>query len=184
MGTGTDQQEAISVFHYNGSGLTSPRRADLDWRQQLERQFRRRRQPGSPVDEIPVDAGCADGTERWQLCAGVRGLRLDRHAWSVGDKHAYRRLHLQARRHRSLANFDSGKTWQRVNWNDEQGSPTNAIAFDGGFAVFSQEYRTATWQVTLYNNNGTLITTNVQSNTVYNMGPRAITPWTLVRWTS
>ena len=174
MGTGTDQQEAISVFHYNGSGLNFTQGAQtLIGGNNSSANFGGVASPAVQLMKFQLTPGVLTA-----LSDGSYVLASEVYDWIGTPGQSATSTPIGAFIFKldasgSLANFDSGKTWQRVNWNDEQGSPTNAIAFDGGFAVFSQEYRTATWQVTLYNNNGTLITTNVQSNTVYNMGTQS-----------
>ena len=174
MGTGTDQQEAISVFHYNGSGLNFTQGAQtLIGGNSSSANFGGVASPAVQLMKFQLTPGVLTA-----LSDGSYVLASEVYDWIGTPGQSATSTPIGAFIFKldasgSLANFDSGKTWQRVNWNDEQGSPTNAIAFDGGFAVFSQEYRTATWQVTLYNNNGTLITTNVQSNTVYNMGTQS-----------
>ena len=174
MGTGTDQQEAISVFHYNGSGLSFTQGAQtLIGGNSSSANFGGVASPAVQLMKFQLTPGVLTA-----LSDGSYVLASEVYDWIGTPGQSATSTPIGAFIFKldatgSLANFDSGTTWQRVNWNDEQGSPTNAIAFDGGFAVFSQEYRTATWQVTLYNNNGTLITTNVQSNTVYNMGTQS-----------
>ena len=174
MGTGTDQQEAISVFHYNGSGLNFTQGAQtLIGGNSSSANFGGVASPAVQLMKFQLTPGVLTA-----LSDGSYVLASEVYDWIGTPGQSATSTPIGAFIFKldasgSLANFDSGKTWQRVNWNDEQGSPTNAIAFDGGFAVFRQEYRTATWQVTLYNNNGTLITTNVQSNTVYNMGTQS-----------
>ena len=174
MGPGTDQQEAISVFHYNGSGLNFTQGAQtLIGGNSSSANFGGVASPAVQLMKFQLTPGVLTA-----LSDGSYVLASEVYDWIGTPGQSATSTPIGAFIFKldatgSQANFDSGKTWQRVNWNDEQGSPTNAIAFDGGFAVFSQEYRTATWQVTLYNNNGTLITTNVQSNTVYNMGTQS-----------
>ncbi|QJF16756.1 hypothetical protein HHA33_09525 [Phytobacter diazotrophicus] len=174
MGTGTDQQEAISVFHYNGSGLNFTQGAQtLIGGNSSSANFGGVASPAVQLMKFQLTPGVLTA-----LSDGSYVLASEVYDWIGTPGQSATSTPIGAFIFKldasgSLANFDSGKTWQRVNWNDEQGSPTNAIAFDGGFAVFSQEYHSATWQVTLYNNNGTLITTNVQSNTVYNMGTQS-----------
>ncbi|MGY6030913.1 beta strand repeat-containing protein [Phytobacter sp. AG2a] len=174
MGTGTDQQEAVSVFHYNGTGSNfTAGTQTLIGGNSSSANFGGVASPAVQLMKFQLTPGVLTA-----LSDGSYVLASEVYDWIGTPGQSATSTPIGAFIFKldatgSLANFDSGKTWQRVNWNDEQGSPTNAIAFDGGFAVFSQEYRTATWQVTLYNNNGTLITTNVQSNTVYNMGTQS-----------
>ncbi|GJL37317.1 hypothetical protein TUM17576_41370 [Enterobacter hormaechei] len=174
MGTGTDQQEAISVFHYNGSGLNFTQGAQtLIGGNSTSANFGGVASPAVQLMKFQLTPGVLTA-----LSDGSYVLASEVYDWIGTPGQSATSTPIGAFIFKldatgSLANFDSGTTWQRVNWNDEQGSPTNAIAFDGGFAVFSQEYRTATWEVTLYNNNGTLITTHVQSNAVYGMGTQS-----------
>ena len=174
MGAGTDQQEAISVFHYNGSGLNFTQGAQtLIGGNSTSANFGGVASPAVQLMKFQLTPGVLTA-----LSDGSYVLASEVYDWIGTPGQTATTTPIGAFIFKldatgSLANFDGGTTWQRVNWNDEQGSPTNAIAFDGGFAVFSQEYRTATWEVTLYNNNGTLITTNVQSNTVYGMGTQS-----------
>ncbi|MCA1248527.1 Ig-like domain-containing protein, partial [Massilia sp. MS-15] len=62
--------------------------------------------------------------------------------------------------------FASGTYWQRVNWNPNQ--VNNAVltkAFDGGFASLNRG-QNGNWQVTLFHNDGSLITTTERTQTV------------------
>ncbi|SFC27888.1 choice-of-anchor U domain-containing protein [Massilia yuzhufengensis] len=66
--------------------------------------------------------------------------------------------------------FASGNYWQRVNWND--GQVNNAVltkAFAGGFASVNRG-KDGNWQVTMFNNDGSLITTTQQTEQVYRSG--------------
>ncbi|WP_337014687.1 beta strand repeat-containing protein [Leclercia sp. AS011] len=174
MGPGTDQQEAISVFHYNGSGSSfTPGTQTLIGGNSASQNFGGVASPAVQLLKFQLTPGVLTA-----LSDGSYVLASEVYDWIGTPGQAATSTPIGAFIFKldatgTLANFDSGTTWARVNWNDEQGSPTNVIAFDGGFAVFSQEYRSATWEVTLYNNNGTLITTNIQSNTVYGMGSQS-----------
>ena len=174
MGPGTDQQEAISVFHYNGSGSNfTPGTQTLIGGNDASQNFGGVASPAVQLMKFQLTPGVLTA-----LSDGSYVLASEVYDWIGTPGQSATTTPIGAFIFKldasgTLTSFDSGTTWQRVNWNDEQGSPTNVIAFDGGFAVFSQEYRTATWEVTLYNNNGTLITTNIQSNTVHNMGTQS-----------
>ncbi len=174
MGPGTDQQEAISVFHYNGSGSSfTPGTQTLIGGNNASQNFGGVASPAVQLLKFQLSPGVLTA-----LSDGSYVLASEVYDWigtpgQVATSTPIGAFIFKLDDTGSLVNFDNGTTWQRVNWNDEQNSPTNVIAFDGGFAVFSQEYRSATWEVTLYNNNGTLITTNVQSNTVYGMGTQS-----------
>ena len=174
MGPGTDQQEAVSVFHYNGSGSNFTQGTQtLIGGNSASQNFGGVASPAVQLMKFQLTPGVLTA-----LSDGSYVLASEVYDWIGTPGQSATSTPIGAFIFKlddtgSLVNFDSGTTWQRVNWNDEQGSPTNVIAFDGGFAVFSQEYRSATWEVTLYNNNGTLITTNVQSNTVYGMGTQS-----------
>ncbi|MGL5599680.1 MAG: cadherin domain-containing protein, partial [Silvania sp.] len=171
MGPGTDQQQAVSVFSYNGSGSSFTQSAQtLIGGNSASQNFGGVASPAVQLMKFQLTPGVLTA-----LSDGSYVLASEVYDWIGTPGQSATSTPIGAfifklDANGTLANFDNGSTWQRVNWNDEQGSPTNVIAFDGGFAVFSQEYRSATWEVTLYNNNGTLITTNVQSNTVYGMG--------------
>ncbi|ALZ96972.1 hypothetical protein APT61_13500 [Leclercia adecarboxylata] len=174
MGHGTDQQEAISVFHYNGSGSSfTPGTQTLIGGNDASQNFGGVASPAVQLMKFQLTPGVLTA-----LSDGSYVLASEVYDWIGTPGQSATTTPIGAFIFKldasgTLTSFDSGTTWQRVNWNDEQGSPTNVIAFDGGFAVFSQEYRTAAWEVTLYNNNGTLITTNIQSNTVHNMGTQS-----------
>ncbi len=174
MGNGTDQQEAISVFHYNGSGSSfTPGTQTLIGGNDASQNFGGVASPAVQLMKFQLTPGVLTA-----LSDGSYVLASEVYDWIGTPGQSATTTPIGAFIFKldasgTLTSFDSGTTWQRVNWNDEQGSPTNVIAFDGGFAVFSQEYRTAAWEVTLYNNNGTLITTNIQSNTVHNMGTQS-----------
>ncbi|QNP31590.1 cadherin domain-containing protein [Leclercia adecarboxylata] len=174
MGHGTDQQEAISVFHYNGSGSSfTPGTQTLIGGNDASQNFGGVASPAVQLMKFQLTPGVLTA-----LSDGSYVLASEVYDWIGTPGQSATTTPIGAFIFKldasgTLTSFDSGTTWQRVNWNDEQGSPTNVIAFDGGFAVFSQKYRTAAWEVTLYNNNGTLITTNIQSNTVHNMGTQS-----------
>ncbi|MDY0924505.1 cadherin domain-containing protein, partial [Leclercia sp. CFBP8987] len=173
-GPGTDQQQAVSVFHYNGSGTSfTPVAQTLIGGNSASQNFGGVASPAVQLMKFQLSPGVLTA-----LSDGSYVLASEVYDWIGTPGQSATSTPIGAFIFKlddtgALVNFDGGTTWQRVNWNDEQTSPTNVIAFDGGFAVFSQEYRSATWEVTLYNNNGTLITTNVQSNTVYNMGTQS-----------
>ncbi len=174
MGTGTDQQQAVSVFHYNGSGTSfTEGTQNLIGGNSTSQNFGGVAPPAVQLLKFQLSPGVLTA-----LSDGSYVLASEVYDWIGTPGQSATSTPIGAFIFKlddtgTLANFDGGTTWQRVNWNDEQTSPTNVIAFDGGFAVFSQEYRSAVWEVTLYNNNGTLITTNIQSNTVYNMGTQS-----------
>ena len=174
MGSGTDQQEAVSVFHYNGSGTSFTEGTQtLIGGNNASQNFGGVASPAVQLMKFQLTPGVLTA-----LSDGSYVLASEVYDWIGTPGQAATTTPIGAFIFKldstgTLANFDSGSTWQRVNWNDEQSSPTNVIAFDGGFAVFSKEYRGATWEVTLYNNNGTLITTNIQSNAVYGMGTQS-----------
>ncbi|KGF83078.1 hypothetical protein IA69_02285 [Massilia sp. JS1662] len=67
-------------------------------------------------------------------------------------------------------NFASGNYWQRVNWNPGQVNDVAQVtAFSGGFASLNRGHN-GQWQVTLYHDDGSLITTNQLSDQVYHSG--------------
>ena len=67
-------------------------------------------------------------------------------------------------------NFASGNYWQRVNWNPGQVNDVAQVtAFSGGFASLNRGHNDQ-WQVTLYHDDGSLITTNQLSDQVYHGG--------------
>ncbi len=70
--------------------------------------------------------------------------------------------------------FASGVYWQRVNWND--GQVNNAVltkAFDGGFASVNRG-KNGQWQVTMFHNDGSLITTTQKTQTVFEDSGRIV----------
>ena len=174
MGTGTDQQQAVSVFDYNGSGSSFTQGTQtLIGGNSASQNFGGVAPPAVQLLTFQLTPGVLTA-----LSDGSYVLASEVYDWIGTPGQAATSTPLGAFIFKldgngSLANFEGDTTWQRVNWNDGQGSPTNVIAFAGGFAVFSQEYRSPVWEVTLYNNDGTLITTNVQSNPVYNMGTQS-----------
>lgn len=61
----------------------------------------------------------------------------------------------------------SGQYWERVNWNPGQSNNITALtSFDGGFASLNKGHN-GQWQITVYNNDGSLTTTNKLTDTVY-----------------
>ncbi|RWS49912.1 hypothetical protein CKA56_07435, partial [Arcobacter venerupis] len=61
----------------------------------------------------------------------------------------------------------SGQYWERVNWNPGQTNNITALtSFDGGFASLNKG-NNGEWQITVYNNDGSLTTTNKLTDTVY-----------------
>ncbi|HHL1466748.1 TPA: beta strand repeat-containing protein [Klebsiella pneumoniae] len=174
MGPGTDQQEAISVFHYDGSGSNfTAGTQTLIGGNSASQDFGGVTPPAVQLMKFQLTPGVLTA-----LSDGSYVLSSEVYDWIGTPGQSATTTPIGAfifklDENGTLANFDGGTTWQRVNWNDEQNSPTNVIAFDGGFAVFSKEYRNATWEVTLYHNDGTLITTNIQSNAVYGMGTQS-----------
>ena len=173
-GPGTDQQEAVSVFHYDGSGSNfTVGTQTLIGGNSASEDFGGVTSPAVQLMKFQLTPAVLTA-----LSDGSYVLASEVYDWIGTPGQSATTTPIGAfifklDENGTLANFDGGTTWQRVNWNDEQNSPTNVIAFDGGFAVFSKEYRNATWEVTLYNNNGTLITTNIQSNAVYGMGTQS-----------
>ena len=174
MGPGTDQQEAVSVFHYNGSGTSFTEGAQtLIGGNNPSQNFGGVADPAVQLMKFQLTPGVLTA-----LSDGSYVLASEVYDWigtpgQVATSTPIGAFIFKLDENGTLADFDGGTTWQRVNWNNQQNSPTNVIAFDGGFAVFSQEYMNATWEVTLYKNDGTLITTNVQSNAVYGMAPQS-----------
>ncbi|MCK2097741.1 beta strand repeat-containing protein, partial [Thauera aromatica] len=71
----------------------------------------------------------------------------------------------------STANFTStGTYWMRVNWfYNQQNSVAEVVAFTGGFASLNRSLDNK-WEITLFNNDGTRITTNQKTASVYNNG--------------
>jgi hypothetical protein len=72
-------------------------------------------------------------------------------------------------------NFASGNYWQRVNWNPGQVyNVAQVTAFSGGFASLNRghidQWQNSQWQVTLYHDDGSLITTNQLTDQVYHGG--------------
>jgi methionine-rich copper-binding protein CopC len=174
MGPGTDQQEAVSVFHYNGSGTSFTEGTQtLIGGNNPSQNFGGVADPAVQLMKFQLTPGVLTA-----LSDGSYVLASEVYDWigtpgQVATSTPIGAFIFKLDENGTLADFDGGTTWQRVNWNNQQNSPTNVIAFDGGFAVFSQEYMNATWEVTLYKNDGTLITTNVQSNAVYGMAPQS-----------
>jgi len=174
MGPGTDQQEAVSVFHYNGSGTSFTEGAQtLIGGNNPSQNFGGVADPAVQLMKFQLTPGVLTA-----LSDGSYVLASEVYDWigtpgQVATSTPIGAFIFKLDENGTLTDFDGGTTWQRVNWNNQQNSPTNVIAFDGGFAVFSQEYMNATWEVTLYKNDGTLITTNVQSNAVYGMAPQS-----------
>lgn len=67
-------------------------------------------------------------------------------------------------------NFASGYYWQRVNWNPGQiNDVAQVAAFTGGFASLNRGHN-GQWQVTLYHDDGSLITTNQMTDQVSHAG--------------
>jgi hypothetical protein len=69
----------------------------------------------------------------------------------------------------STANFTStGTYWMRVNWfYNQHNSVSEVVAFDGGFASLNRGIDNK-WEITLFNNDGTRITTNQKTASVRN----------------
>jgi hypothetical protein len=185
MGTGTDQQEAISVFHYNGSGLNFTQGAQtLIGGNSSSANFGGVASPAVQLMKFQLTPGVLTA-----LSDGSYVLASEVYDWIGTPGQSATSTPIGAFIFKldasgSLANFDSGKTWQRVNWNDEQGSPTNAIAFDGVLLSLVRN-------IALRPGRSRSITTTARSSPptsratpFITWGPRAITPWTLVRWTS
>ncbi|MCU6667798.1 cadherin domain-containing protein [Enterobacteriaceae bacterium H4N4] len=174
MGPGTDQQQAVSVFHYNGSGTSFTEGTQtLIGGNSPSQDFGGVTPPAVQLMKFQLTPGVLTA-----LSDGSYVLSSEVYDWIGTPGQSATSTPIGAfifkfDENGTPANFDGGSTWQRVNWNNQQNSPTNVIAFNGGFAVFSQEYINATWEVTLYHNDGTLITTNVQSNDVYGMGTQS-----------
>ena len=65
----------------------------------------------------------------------------------------------------------SGQYWQRVNWDPGQSAdPMVLTSFTGGFASLNWNSTRSTWQMTVFNNDGSLVTTTQQTVSVYNNG--------------
>ena len=65
----------------------------------------------------------------------------------------------------------SGQYWQRVNWDTGQvADPMVLTSFTGGFASLNWNSTKSTWQMTVFNNDGSLVTTTPQIVSVDNNG--------------
>ncbi|RID97777.1 beta strand repeat-containing protein, partial [Simplicispira hankyongi] len=75
----------------------------------------------------------------------------------------------------TAANFASGVNYARVNWSQGQTNDTTLVtSFNGGFATLNQQ-ASIDWEVTVFNNDGSLVTTDIQNVTVGGSGGGART---------